>query len=422
MDFATARRSALSQLRARLNSEPELVAAFWTELASADRIAIPNLTVLYCQLSFHRKNYTILEFVSGETLEELVKRSDPADCETAIPLFCRVLDAFEDADRKPAQRPNGLKTFSDNGVSLSGFGLCRVECETTGFCHGTILVTPEGISREEIIREENGTRQDTLPLVLATYQSLSGLWPENADFAPGTLADIFIAPLSKAAAKPDVVVIEENDAVRAPESGQPAAGKRSLPPWLIAVATSVAVLAGLTGAAGLVSKFGGSSSSMSLPQFPPLPLETGMETASQIPAENAMKPGEPIVVSSAPAPEQQRAANTVPAASVRPDAPSNMEPPRVGGLTRGARLLSSPTLSYPPKARNEGVSGVVRVEVTIDEGGAVRQQRVLSGHPLLRAGITDAVKQWVYQPALLNGKPVPMTTEIEIKFNLDQKK
>jgi TonB family protein len=414
MDFATARRSALSQLRARLNSEPELVAAFWTELASADRVATPNLTVLYCSLTFHRKTYTILEFVCGETLEQLVKRSDPADCETAIPLFCRILDAFEEADKKSFQRPNGLRTFSDGGAQLTNFGICRVDCNTEGHCHGTVLVTPDGISREEIIREESATRQSTLPLVFSTYQTLTGSVPPNSDISPGVLNDIFIAPLAKASSQ--VPLTEQPDAAapatRAVES------RRGMPAWLIAVATSVAVLVGLSGAAGLVSRFGGSRSSMSLPQFPPLPIETSTEPAAPLVAENASVPV-PVVVEASTAKVTRKSPSVPVPAKVAPAAPVDIQ---LAGLTRGARLLSSPTLSYPAKARNEGVSGVVRVEVTIDEGGAVRQQRVLSGHPLLRAGVSDAVKQWVYQPALLNGKPVPMTTEIEIKFNLDQKK
>ncbi|MGH9660446.1 MAG: energy transducer TonB, partial [Bryobacteraceae bacterium] len=75
--------------------------------------------------------------------------------------------------------------------------------------------------------------------------------------------------------------------------------------------------------------------------------------------------------------------------------------------------------AYPPLARQQRVSGVVRLEVTIGEDGTVQRPRVLSGHLLLQAGLLDNVRQWVYEPALVNGRPVPVTTQVEVKFNLE---
>jgi outer membrane biosynthesis protein TonB len=60
----------------------------------------------------------------------------------------------------------------------------------------------------------------------------------------------------------------------------------------------------------------------------------------------------------------------------------------------------------------------VELEVTIAEDGSVRSPRVLSGDPLLRAGLTEEISKWVYQPLRVNGKPVSMTTELAIRFNL----
>lgn len=90
--------------------------------------------------------------------------------------------------------------------------------------------------------------------------------------------------------------------------------------------------------------------------------------------------------------------------------------------TPGPRLIRQSGLHYPQLAQNQKVSGVVRLEATIGEDGSVQRPRILSGHPLLLAGVADAVKQWVYQPAIVNGRPVPMTTEIEIDFALQDRK
>ena len=40
--------------------------------------------------------------------------------------------------------------------------------------------------------------------------------------------------------------------------------------------------------------------------------------------------------------------------------------------------------------------------------------------PLLIGAALDAVKQWRYQPTLLNGNPVEVITEIDVNFTLSQ--
>jgi len=42
----------------------------------------------------------------------------------------------------------------------------------------------------------------------------------------------------------------------------------------------------------------------------------------------------------------------------------------------------------------------------------------LSGNPLLTEAAQQAVKQWTYQPTYLNGKPVEVLTEIDVRFTL----
>jgi protein TonB len=54
----------------------------------------------------------------------------------------------------------------------------------------------------------------------------------------------------------------------------------------------------------------------------------------------------------------------------------------------------------------------------IDKNGNVAEARVVSGHPLLINAAMDAVKQWVYQPFVFNGKPVAVDTVITVKFHM----
>jgi protein TonB len=56
------------------------------------------------------------------------------------------------------------------------------------------------------------------------------------------------------------------------------------------------------------------------------------------------------------------------------------------------------------------------IEATIDEEGKVADARVVKSVPLLDQAALDAVRQWEYQPSLLNGVPTAVVTTVTIKF------
>jgi CheY-like chemotaxis protein len=87
-------------------------------------------------------------------------------------------------------------------------------------------------------------------------------------------------------------------------------------------------------------------------------------------------------------------------------------------LFRGFRPLRQTSLDYPDEARKEHVSGEVEMQITIAQDGSVQNPRVLSGDPLLCAGLVAEVSKWLYQPLRINGEPVEMVTELGIVFNL----
>jgi periplasmic protein TonB len=93
---------------------------------------------------------------------------------------------------------------------------------------------------------------------------------------------------------------------------------------------------------------------------------------------------------------------------------------RVGGAVQAAKLVNRVTPVYPPLARQTRISGTVRLHAIIGKNGMVEQLQVESGHPLLVQSALDAVRQWRYQPTLLNGEPVEVDTEIDVIFSLAQ--
>lgn len=91
---------------------------------------------------------------------------------------------------------------------------------------------------------------------------------------------------------------------------------------------------------------------------------------------------------------------------------------RVGGNVQSAKLIRQPKPAYPPLAKQARISGTVRFQAIIGKDGTIQNLQLISGHPLLVPSATEAVKQWVYQPTLLNGEPVEVVTQIDVNFTL----
>jgi len=86
-----------------------------------------------------------------------------------------------------------------------------------------------------------------------------------------------------------------------------------------------------------------------------------------------------------------------------PLAPSEPQPLKVEGKVTRPTILRNvkPVYAAPP------IAGTVILQVVIDEDGCVRDPRILRGiNRSQNSGALDAVGQWVFLPATLDGKPV----------------
>ncbi len=62
----------------------------------------------------------------------------------------------------------------------------------------------------------------------------------------------------------------------------------------------------------------------------------------------------------------------------------------------------------------------MRLHAIIAKDGSMNNLEVLSGDPLLVDAALKAVRQWRYQPTLLNGSPVEVDTTIDVTFALNK--
>jgi protein TonB len=101
-----------------------------------------------------------------------------------------------------------------------------------------------------------------------------------------------------------------------------------------------------------------------------------------------------------------------------PPPPPPPTPVRVGGHITPPRLTHRVEPEYPLLAQHAQIQGIVIIEATVDERGRVTDVNALRAHPALRHAAVDAVRQWRYQPLVLNGIATPFVLTVTVSFSL----
>jgi TonB family protein len=76
-------------------------------------------------------------------------------------------------------------------------------------------------------------------------------------------------------------------------------------------------------------------------------------------------------------------------------------------------IVSRVPPAYPELAKRMKISGMVKVEATVDADGKVTSVKTLSGNRMLSPAAEDAVKRWKFESGQGAG-----TTEVDVNFAL----
>jgi TonB family protein len=96
---------------------------------------------------------------------------------------------------------------------------------------------------------------------------------------------------------------------------------------------------------------------------------------------------------------------------------SNAGAVQVPEAAMNARLVTSRVPVVPEEARAHGITGVVRMQATINRNGFVSRLHVLQGPTELRHSALEAVSTWRYRPYLVEGQPVDVMTTVTVDFS-----
>jgi hypothetical protein len=104
------------------------------------------------------------------------------------------------------------------------------------------------------------------------------------------------------------------------------------------------------------------------------------------------------------------------ASSILANAQAPAVPVLIDGATAKQHLLASPGPFIPPIALAAHMFGDVQLQLWIDPAGRVSAVTVLSGPAMLEGASIESAQEWLYQPFLKEGQPVPATTVITFKY------
>jgi periplasmic protein TonB len=89
----------------------------------------------------------------------------------------------------------------------------------------------------------------------------------------------------------------------------------------------------------------------------------------------------------------------------------------VGGGVSAPQAISTPDPEYTEEARKAKTQGTCILGFIVDTEGHPRDIRIVRGLGFgLDANAIDAVRQWRFDPAKKDGKPVSVQVNVEVAF------
>jgi len=84
-----------------------------------------------------------------------------------------------------------------------------------------------------------------------------------------------------------------------------------------------------------------------------------------------------------------------------------------------SKALSLPTPQYPAIAKQSRITGMVKVDIVVNESGKVESAKAASGNMMLRQAAVDAAFRAKFAPTLKAGAPVKVAGFLQYEFKLD---
>jgi serine/threonine-protein kinase len=198
VDVNLDRTVAIKALNTELSGNPELEQRFRTEIKALANLNHTNLATLYALLIEKGRPLMVVEFVEGETFEQIVKRQGPIPSEEAIPLFRQALAGIGYAHRLGVVhrdiKPGNLMLNRQGTVKVTDCGIAKAVSARGVAKSGAQIGTALYMSPEQFLNRGVDVRSDIYSLGVTLYEMLTGKVHFSADSDYQIMADHVNSP------------------------------------------------------------------------------------------------------------------------------------------------------------------------------------------------------------------------------------
>lgn len=186
VDVMLKREVAIKVLHPEFAADPIFVERFSREAQLHAQLSHPNVATVHAFLHQGDKQFMVMEFVAGISLDEFIRSGGPVPLTRALGIFRRALDGIEHAHRNGIVhrdiKPANIMLADSGAVKVMDFGIARaLDSHEQLTRHGQVAGTAKAMSPEQIRGAEADVRSDIYSLGIVLYTLLAGRAPFDAD-------------------------------------------------------------------------------------------------------------------------------------------------------------------------------------------------------------------------------------------------
>lgn len=180
-DTLLTRRVAVKILRSQYTSDEDFVVRFRQEARAAARLSHPNIVSIFDVGCAEDTHYIVMEYVSGETLKDYIKREGPLSPQIVLELAYQVAAALKHAhDNKIIHcdiKPHNILISRDGLAKVTDFGIARAVSSQTSTQVAGVMGSVHYLSPEQARGYGVDAQSDIYSLGVVMYEMLSGAPP-----------------------------------------------------------------------------------------------------------------------------------------------------------------------------------------------------------------------------------------------------
>src|SRR5215472_10418144 len=185
LDVNLDRHVAIKVMSAEARSDPNFVERFRQEARMQGALNHPNVALLFDYFIHDSAPVAVMEFIDGESFEQLIRRRGAIPAHESIPLFKQALRGVAAAHRAGIihrdLKPANLMITRDDVVKVMDFGIAKRQGVTGATkVSSTSIGSPLYMAPEQILGRAVDCRTDIYALGITLYELLAGQRPFNA--------------------------------------------------------------------------------------------------------------------------------------------------------------------------------------------------------------------------------------------------